>query len=324
MTINVGLVGTGYAASQRAQALQADERSNLHYVTGNTPEKLAAFSQTYSLTSIDSWQQLINNPHLDLIFICTVNRDHGAIARASLEAGKHVVLEYPLSLNPQEAQVLINLAQKQNKLLHVEHIELLGGLHEAIRQQLPAIGNVFYARYSTINPQRPAPRRWTYHHELFGFPLVAATSRIHRFTDLFGKVASVNCQTRFWDAPESGYYTACLSHAQLNFTNGLIVDLIYGKGETLWKGDRTLELHGDNGTLIFEGEKGSLVRGEEITPIEVTSRRGLFTQDTQMVLDYLFENKPLYVSPTASYYALLVGDAARQSALTGIKQEIIS
>ncbi len=36
-----------------------------------------------------------------------------------------------------------------------------------------------------------------------------------------------------------------------------------------------------------------------------------------MVLDYLVEGTPLYVSPTASYYALKVADAARQSAETG-------
>ncbi|MBR8826475.1 MAG: Gfo/Idh/MocA family oxidoreductase [Gomphosphaeria aponina SAG 52.96 = DSM 107014] len=318
--LKVGLVGTGYAASQRAKALQDSPRSVLLAVSGNSPENLATFCQTYSVPAVNSWQQLVNDSNLDLIVICTVNRDHGTIARAALEALKHVVVEYPLSLNLREAAALMSLAQKQNKLLHVEHIELLGGVHQAIRQYLPAIGKVFYARYSTITPQRPAPRRWTYHQELFGFPLTAAVSRIHRLTDLFGSVATVNCQARFWDAPESGYYTSCLCAAQLGFTNGLIADVIYGKGENFWQGDRTFELHGDEGTLIFAGEKGTLVRGEEITPIEVVPRRGLFVQDTEMVLDYLWEGKPLYVSPSASYYALLVADAARFAVTTGQTQ----
>ncbi|MGK7874652.1 MAG: Gfo/Idh/MocA family protein [Xenococcaceae cyanobacterium] len=314
--LKVGLVGTGYAAKRRAEALEGDGRSHLVAVTGNTPENTETFCQTHSVSSVNFWQQLVKEVNLDLIVISTINRDHGMIARAALEAGKHVVVEYPLAFEPSEAEALITLAKAQGKLLHVEHIELLGGLHQAMRQYLPEIGNVFYARYVTMNPKRPVPRRWNYHREMFGFPLIAALSRIHRFTDLFGTVASVSCQSRFWDASE-GYYTACLCNAQLHFTNGLIAEVSYGRGETFWQGCRTFELHGEKGTLIFEGEKGTLVRGEEKTPIKVESRRGLFAKDTIMVLDHLFEGAPLYVTPAASYYALKVADAAYQSAKTG-------
>lgn len=62
-----------------------------------------------------------------------------------------------LSLDPDDAESLITLAQEKNKLLHVEHIELLGGLHNAIKASLAAIGQVFYVRYVTINPQHPTP-----------------------------------------------------------------------------------------------------------------------------------------------------------------------
>jgi biliverdin reductase len=260
---------------------------------------------------------LVARPELDLIAICTINCEHAAIARAALEAGKHVIVEYPLALNAREGKELVALAQQQGKLLHVEHIELLGGLHQAVRQHLPHIGSPFYARYATLLGQRPAPRRWTYHQEMFGFPLIAALSRIHRFTDLFGKVESVSCQSRLWDAPESGYFTTCLCAAQLRFSNGLIAEIIYGKGEIIWQEHRTLELQGEEGALTFEGEVGNLVRGTETLPIEVGSRRGLFVKDTELVLDYLWENKPLYVTAEASLYALKVADAAWQSAKMG-------
>ena len=314
-SLNVGIIGTGFAAKRRAEAFTEDGRSRLVAVAGHTPESTAAFCQTHGGSPLDSWQDLIDEPKIDLVVICTINRDHGAIASAALDAKKHVVVEYPLSLDPQEADALIELAHARNKLLHVEHIELLGGLHQAIRQNLAAIGEVFYARYVTINPQRPAPRRWTYHRELFGFPLSAALSRLHRLIDLFGTVDSVSCQSRFWDA-SSGYFTACLCNAQLRFTNGLIAEVVYGKGETFWQGYRDFELHGDNGTLTFAGEQGTLIQ-EEKSSIEVASRRGLFTQDTQMILDHLLNGKPLYVSPRNSAYALKVADAARQSAETG-------
>lgn len=314
--LKVGLIGTGYAAKLRAETLQSDQRSHLVVVSGHKPDKTEEFAQTYQALAIDSWQQLVERPDLDLVIVCTINSDHGAIARAALAAGKHVVVEYPLSLKPTEAEELIALSQTQGKLLHVEHIELLGGVHQGLKQSLPQIGTAFYARYSTLNPRQPAPRKWTYSQALFGFPFSGALSRLQRLTDLFGRVTTVSCQARFWeDDPE--YYSACLCNAQLRFNNGLIAEVSYGKGKTFWKAERKFEVHGEQGTLVFDGDQGILVRGETTTPIEVGSRRGLFAKDTQMVLDHLLEGTPLYVAPTESLYALKVADAARQSAETG-------
>ncbi|MFM7572104.1 MAG: Gfo/Idh/MocA family protein [Snowella sp.] len=315
--LKVGIVGTGYAAQRRAEAIQTDERSQLCFVTGNTPEHTDEFCQTFGINSLTSWQQLVNHSELDLVIIGTINRDHSLIAQAALQSGKHVIIEYPLALDYLVGKDLLELAKKQNKLLHIEHIELLGGVHQALRRYLPEIGEVFYARYATIMPQNPAPRRWTYHSESFGFPLIAALSRLHRLTDLFGPVVSVTCQSRFWDAPEAGYFRGCFCNAQLQFQNGLMADTVYAKGEICWQGDRSFVLHGDQGTLSFDGEQGKLIRGEEMTDLEVGSRRGLFAMDTQKVLDHLFNGSPLYVQPEASLYALQVAEAAYQSSKQG-------
>ncbi|NEP11261.1 MAG: Gfo/Idh/MocA family oxidoreductase [Symploca sp. SIO2C1] len=315
LPIKAGIIGTGYVANQRAQTLQADSRSHLIAVSGYTPETTQQFAQTHKTLAVDSWQQVVEHPNIDLVFICTINRDHGTIARATLEAGKDVVIEYPLSLDPTEAESLIALAQSKSKLLHVEHIELLGGLHQALRQWLPKIGNAFYARYITIVPKHPAPKRWSYNPELFGFPFNAALPHIHRFTNLFGDVASVSCQSRFWNL--SDYYSACLCTAQMRFGNSLIAEVTYGKGDRFWQGLRNFEVHGEEGTLLFEGQQGTLIRGEERISIEVAGKRGLFVKDTNMVLDHLTKGTPLYVSPAESVYALKVADTARQSAAMG-------
>ncbi len=315
--VKVGIVGTGYAAQRRAEAFLQDDRAQLCFVAGHSAEKIASFCQNYGVSSFDAWETLVNHPQVDLVVICNVNRDHGAIADAALTSGKHVIIEYPLALDTSVAAQLIDLAQKAQKLLHVEHLELLGGMHQETRQHLAYLGNVFYARYTTIDPQRPAPRRWSYHRQLFGFPLMAALPRIHRFTDLFGQVKAVTCQERYWDAPEAGYFTACLCVAQLQFTSGLTVDLVYGKGEVFWQGDRTFALQGDKGTLIFNGDVGQLTSEKESKTVELGALRGLFAKDTHLALDCLFEGTPLYVTPRSSLYALQVAQAAFESAQTG-------
>jgi biliverdin reductase len=317
LPLNVGLVGTGYAAKLRAETFQADPRSRLVAVVGHQPDKTAAFSHTYGAEAIDSWTALIERSDIDLVVIATVNRDHGAIAQAALQAGKHVVVEYPLSLHLAEAETLVHQAAQQKKLLHVEHVELLSGIHQTVQQTLAAIGNPFYASYTTFTAQRPAPQKWTYQADLFGFPLVGAVSRIHRLTDLLGPVTTVSCQARFWEIPDSFAYRSCLCTAQLHFANGAIADVTYGKGEAIWRSARTLEIHGEQGAILVDGEMGTLVQAHQTQSLDLGSRRGLFAKDTAMVLDHLIDDAPLYVSTASSLYALKVADAARLSAETG-------
>ncbi|KAB8332891.1 Gfo/Idh/MocA family oxidoreductase [Scytonema tolypothrichoides VB-61278] len=315
--VRVGLVGTGYTAKLRAEALLHDQRSHLVAVVGHTPEKTQAFARDYQIMVVNSWQQLVEQDNIDLVMICTVTRDHGIIARQALENGKHVVVEYPLSLDVAEAEELVELAKAQKKLLHVEHIELLGGLHQALKQHISQVGQVFFVRYNTIKPEHPAPRKWTYNHELFGFPLIGALSRLHRLVDLFGTVMSVNCHNRFWEI-ETEYYQSCFCDTHLCFNTGLLAHVVYGKGETLWQAERRFEVHGEDGGLIFDGDTGLLVQGGEKKPIEVAARRGLFAKDTTMVLDHLIDGTALYVTPEESLYTLKVADAARRSAEIGL------
>ena len=314
-SLNVGIVGTGYAAKKRAEAIKSDEGCKLVAVTGSDRTRRQEFSQNFGIKAIDSWQELVNLPELDLIFICTVNQGCGAIARAAILAHLHVVVEYPLDLEAKVAAEVIELAAKNQLLLHVEHIEIIGGLHQAVKECLPQIGKVFYARYETISSQHFG-HSWKYHRDKFGFPLAAALSRIHRLTDLFGKVNSVTCSDRYWDAEDSDYFTACLCKAQLNFHNGVMAEVTYGKGNVFWRSHRTLEIYGERGKIFFEGEKGIIV-GEHEREIPVASRRGLFAKDTAMVLDYLFNEEPLYIQPQASLNALRVANAARESSISG-------
>ncbi len=334
--LRVGLVGTGYAAKLRAEALRADPRANWVAIAGQDPQRTRTFAQPFGVIVEADWRSLIARSDLDLIVIATINRDHGPIAAAALQAGKHVVVEYPLSLDLAQAEALVSLAQAKGLLLHVEHIEILGGLHQSLLENLERIGTPHHVRYATIAPKSPAPRRWSFHYQDLGFPLVAALSRVHRLTHAFGPVASVSCQAKFWSAPDDpNYFLSCLCNAQLFFTSGVLGTLTYGKGEAFWRAERLFEVSGDRGALRFEQDQGVFLSHDGEIPLEVGGKRGLFAKDTAMVLDYLgssatmsqtemsqaeinqADRPPLYVSITESLYALRVADAMRRAAETG-------
>ncbi len=315
--IRVGLIGTGYAAKARAESLAADSRAKLVAVAGRSLEKTREFCQAYGAEPLTAWLDLVHRPDIDLVIIASVNADHALMARTALQAERHVVVEYPLALSWSEAAALVELSQTQNRLLHVEHIELLSGIHLAVQQALPRVGTPFYVRYASLNSQQPAPQKWTYAYEQFGFPLVGALSRLHRLINLFGAVASVSCQAQYWQGATPEFFAACLCTAQLRFMSGLVADLVYGKGETIWQSSRTLEIQAEQGGILVEGEQGKLVLPDQSQPLQMGSRRGLFAKDTSMVLDHLTTGAALYVSLAESLYALKVADAAHRSANSG-------
>lgn len=318
MPIRVGLVGTGYAASARASAFASDERSQLSGIAGHRPDSAAAFAKPYGLHATESWQSLAASPDIDVVVVATVSSLHGDITEAALTAGKHVVVEYPLSLDLAQAERLVGLAAERNLLLHVEHIELLGGLHVAMREYLPQVGVPSYVNYRTLNPQHPAPMKWTYRRELFGFPFCGALSRVHRLTNLFGPIEAVTGCTQTVDSEaDPAYFKSILSSARLQFKSGVMAEVTYGKGENLWAYRREIEVQGSSGALSFTRDEGVLTTAEGTMSIAVTPRRGLFVKDTEAVLDYLSEGKPLYVSAAESVYALAVGDALRRASASG-------
>ncbi|MEB3212124.1 MAG: Gfo/Idh/MocA family oxidoreductase, partial [Leptolyngbyaceae bacterium] len=260
-----------------------------------------------------------------LIVISTMNHLHGAIARAALEAGKHVVVEYPLALDLADATQLIHLAKRKQLFLHVEHIELLSGIHQSVVNALPMIGTPFYVQSNSLRAESSVPQKWSYDPKRVGFPLMGALSRIQRLVTVFGEVETVSCQSRFWSVEGTIHehpdiempYRSCLCSAQLRFTSEVIADLIYGKGTEIWTTERSLHIHGETGMIQLDGSQGQLIQAHGTQELTVASRRGLFAKDSRMVLDALTEGTPMYVTPEQSLYALCVADAARRSALTG-------
>lgn len=319
--VRVGIVGTGFVAQKRAEALKQDGRGQLVAIAGHKPAEASAFAATHGAMALPSWQALVADPQIDLVMVCHINSEHGPVTKAALAAEKHVVVEYPLSLQLAEAESLLTLAQHQGRLLHVEHIDLLGGLHRALKQHLATIGQPLYARYSTLSPKRPAPQGWTYCPALFGFPLVGALSRLNRLIDAFGPVKQVYGQNQYEDLTQATdglpYYRTCLCTAQLTFTSGLIADVIYGKGEGVWLSTRQCEVAGTAGHLILEDDQGQIINEQGTRSLSLGSRRGAFRMDTTAVLDHLLGGKPMYCTPEASVYTLQVATAVQRSVATG-------
>jgi biliverdin reductase len=136
--MNIGIVGTGFVASLRAELLSQDPRVKLQAIAGNYL-KAQAIAAEFGMRAYEFWSQLVIQPDIDLVIVATINRDHGAVVAQALNTGKHVIVEYPLCLAIAEATALVELARHKNLMLHIEHIELLGGVYQTVKQLLPKV-----------------------------------------------------------------------------------------------------------------------------------------------------------------------------------------
>lgn len=316
--IRVGIVGTGFVAKLRAELFTADQRTEVVAIAGKLERAQELIHSLQIQPEIyTSAEDLIARPDLDLVVVANVNRDHGKVTELVLRSGKNAIVEYPLSLDFDQAKALVEYAAQQNLMLHIEHIELLSGVHRSAQEYLSQIGTPLRARYATQSPQRPVPDKWTYMPDLFGFPLVASVSRIHRLTYLFGKVKSISCQLSYRGEALPEKFSNCICTAQLQFENGVHAEVGYAKGEYIWKQERILEIEGTEGGLFFVGEKGKLITATGETEITAAASKGLFKLDTEAVIDHLENGKSLYTQSNHALYALGVASAAARSVASG-------
>jgi predicted dehydrogenase len=70
----------------------------------------------------DNYREMIKDPDIDLIDICLPNDRHEQVAIDALEAGKHVLVEKPIALDPKSADRMLAVAKKTGRLLMVAHV----------------------------------------------------------------------------------------------------------------------------------------------------------------------------------------------------------
>ncbi len=161
--IRWGILGLGRAGRARARAIQACEHSTL--VAG-----LRGDLASVGLASASSLEALLSQS--DAIAVCSPDSTHPGLVRAALQAGCHVVCEYPLAPTSRVARDLFSFAKAQEKVLHVEHIELLASSQQALRElvaEVRVLGGTIH---------EPSP--------VGGGRGRSPLSRLHRLVDLLG------------------------------------------------------------------------------------------------------------------------------------------
>ena len=114
--LEVAVIGTGWCGGIRAEALARSGWVKALHIAENKPERLKEMAEKTSAASATAeWRDIVANKAISVVYIsATPETTHYPMAKACLEAGKHVFLEKPIAIALEEADELIAIAKRGN------------------------------------------------------------------------------------------------------------------------------------------------------------------------------------------------------------------
>jgi predicted dehydrogenase len=120
--VRVAIAGTGFIGAVHARSARLAGAS-LVGVAASTPESARrAAAALGAERAFESADELVAAEDVDVVHICTPNHLHVPLAEAALAAGKHVILEKPIAINPESAQGLVEAAADSGKVAAVPFV----------------------------------------------------------------------------------------------------------------------------------------------------------------------------------------------------------
>lgn len=152
--IKIGLIGFGYWGPNLVRNFSHQNEGRVIAIAESRQDRHAQIFKTYSdiLVCIDS-TELINKIEIDAVVIATPVFSHFKLAKQALLAGKHVLLEKPMTSSVDESKELIEIAKRKNLVLMVDHTFLYTGAVKKMKELIDQkqLGKLKYFDSTRIN-----------------------------------------------------------------------------------------------------------------------------------------------------------------------------
>ena len=248
-TVRFGICGTGSFGRARAEALQRTPGAAVTLGWSRTQATRDRFTQELGAATVEHWQELCASAEVDAVLVCSTNVEHFPHARAALAAGKHVLVEIPLSTSAAQAQELAQLAASQSLVLHhgiqQRHHPEYRGYIDQIRRIGPLLYGIEHSHWD-FGPRR----RWNADPSLNPGGRDFLPYYMPRWMDAFGEVERAT-------GSESRADTWSSAGITMDFAAGGYVTVGYTLGEAVWSQHTELVV-GREG-MVSPGDSGNQV-----------------------------------------------------------------
>jgi len=294
-SVRVGIIGSGFISDVYARAFQFVPDAQIVAVASPTPGKAQQFAARYSIPrSFADYRDLLALNDVDMVVVGIPNDLHAEVTLAAAQAGKHVVMDKPLSLTLTEADAMIEACQRANVLLmYGENLVFTpkGQQAKALIDE-GAFGNVFLIKHSGGHFGPHSPWFWDAKRSGGGSLLDIGCHLIESTRWMLGKpqVKSVTAQIGTYahrGKTQCDDQAFCLIEYE-----GNRITLIESTWARQGGGDDFFEIYGDKGvtrgearnnTLLtysaegygYAGEKVSSTQGYTFTAIQEVWNNGM-------------------------------------------------
>jgi len=146
--IKIGVIGAGRWGKKHLEEYLKIKDVDLAWVSDLSKENLRLCQEQYNIKNVTNNYKDLLSSDVEALSICTSNETHFEICKDALNAGKHVLVEKPLTLDSKKAYELVNIAKKSNKILAVGHIFRYNNAINEVKKLVENnfFGNLYYLR----------------------------------------------------------------------------------------------------------------------------------------------------------------------------------
>jgi len=130
--VRMGLIGTGKMGRYHLNLYEEINELSLAGVCDINNDKVAEIGAKYGVKCTKDYRELLKN--VDAVTIAVPTQLHYEIAKTCLEAGKHVLIEKPITTVFEEAEKLFDIAEKKQLVLNIGHVERFNGAVQELKK----------------------------------------------------------------------------------------------------------------------------------------------------------------------------------------------
>lgn len=258
MSVGIGIVGCGMIANFHAKAIADAKGGHLVGCADRLPEYAAKFAEANGCRAYGSLEEMLADPEIQAISICTPSGAHLDPAVAGAQAGKHVLIEKPLEVTTERCDQIIQACEKANVQLAVtfqsrfhESSLLMKRAIEEGRFGTVTMGDAYVKWYRSQEYYDSGAWRGTWALDGGGALMNQAIHSVDLLIWLMGNVSEISAMT------------ATLTHERIEVEDIAVANLRFASGAlgvieattTAYPGAlKRIEISGSHGTAILEEE----------------------------------------------------------------------
>jgi myo-inositol 2-dehydrogenase / D-chiro-inositol 1-dehydrogenase len=334
--VTIGIIGAGRIGKMHAENIVSIASVKIKTISDLFIENAIEWAEQIGIQNVTTnYQDILNDPEIDAIFICSPTNTHGTIIKEAARAGKHIFCEKPVSFSTEDTKEALKVVKEAGVKLQVgfnrrfdPHFKKV---HETVKEG--KIGETHIVKITSRDPE-PPPAEYIKNSGGLFFDMAIHDYDMARYVT-GSEVEEVYVQGVNLVDPifkELGDIDTAMTF--LKFKNGAI-GVIDNSRKAVYGYDQRVEVFGSKGSVTAQNEHP--------TNVEISTAEGVYKDklkffflerykeaymnETHAFIDSVLNDKPLVCKGNDGLQAELIAKAAKESLESGkpvkIKREII-